>query len=50
VTGKQHVIQVFEEPPRFAGNVLIWTRGRLTLRLEGPLTKDEALAVARGVK
>jgi hypothetical protein len=50
ISGKRHVVQLFDEPPRFAGNVLVWTRGKLALRLEGPLTKDEALAVARGIR
>jgi hypothetical protein len=31
------------------GNVLIWVRGDLTLRLEGKLTKARALAIARSV-
>ena len=31
------------------GNVLIWVRGGLTLRLEGKLTKQEALSFARSV-
>ena len=50
LTGKSHVLVLPETQPRLAGNVLIWTRGRLTLRLEGPLTKDQALAVARGIR
>jgi hypothetical protein len=29
------------------GNALIWTRGDLTLRLEGKLSRAEALRVAR---
>lgn len=29
------------------GNVLLWTRGELTLRLEGRLTKAQALRIAR---
>lgn len=29
------------------GNVLLWLRGDLTLRLEGPLTKAQALELAR---
>ena len=32
------------------GNVLIWVRGTLTLRLEGRLTKHEALFFARNTK
>jgi hypothetical protein len=32
------------------GNVLLWLRGDLTLRLEGKLTKAQALALARRVR
>ena len=32
------------------GNVLIWVRGGLTLRLEGRLTKQEALFFARNTR
>jgi hypothetical protein len=35
---------------RLAGNTLLWERGPLTLRLEGPLTLAEALRFARSVK
>jgi hypothetical protein len=31
------------------GNVLLWLHGRLTLRLEGPLTKAQALELARRI-
>lgn len=34
---------------RLAGNTLLWEHGDLTLRLEGPLTRDEALALAATV-
>jgi hypothetical protein len=30
--------------------VLIWLRGELTLRLEGNLTKDDALSFARSTR
>jgi hypothetical protein len=36
-----------EAPVRQRGNVLLWTRGPLTLRLEGVLTKAQALELAR---
>jgi hypothetical protein len=32
---------------RVHGNVLLWVRGGLTLRLEGALTKAQALDIAR---
>lgn len=35
--------------PRLAGSALLWEQDGLTLRLEGPLTKDEALGIARDV-
>jgi hypothetical protein len=38
-----------ERPVRIHGNVLLWTRGPLTLRLEGRLAKEQALALARRV-
>jgi hypothetical protein len=34
---------------RLAGNVLVWTRGDLTFRLEGKLTKQRALELARSI-
>ena len=35
---------------RLAGNVLLWQRGELTLRLESSLTREEALRVAASVR
>jgi hypothetical protein len=35
---------------RLAGNTLLWTRGPLTLRLEGDLSKAEALRIARSMR
>jgi hypothetical protein len=32
------------------GNVLLWVHGELTLRLEGKLTKAQALALARTIR
>ena len=39
-----------ERPVRIRTNVLLWVRGGLTLRLEGALTKAQALALARLVE
>jgi hypothetical protein len=36
-----------QAPVRVRGNVLLWLHGPLTLRLEGPLTKAQALELAR---
>jgi hypothetical protein len=36
-----------EESVRLAGNVLLWERGTLTLRLEAEVSKAEALKIAR---
>ena len=54
--GAPHVVTYFnsrgighDKVVRLAGNVLVWARGSLTLRLEGPLTRDEALRVAKTV-
>jgi hypothetical protein len=40
---------VRDETIRLAGNVLLWERGTVTLRLEGADTKAEALRIARSV-
>jgi hypothetical protein len=39
-----------EEQTRLAGNTLIWQRGDLTLRLEGELSKEEALRIAESMR
>jgi hypothetical protein len=39
-----------ERPILIHGNVLLWVHGPLTLRLEGRLTKDRALALGRRVR
>jgi hypothetical protein len=38
------------EQTRLAGNTLIWQRGDLTLRIEGRLSKQEALAIAGSMR
>ena len=40
---------VREDELRLAGNVLLWERGDVTLRLEGDLSRDEALDLAARV-
>jgi hypothetical protein len=42
--------QFREERTRLAGNTLIWQRGELTLRLEGELSKEEALRIAESMR
>jgi hypothetical protein len=53
IEGAPHVLQYFdrrrgfrEEPILIRGNVLLWVRGPLTLRLEGKLTRAQALELA----
>lgn len=36
--------------PRLAGNVLLWEDGDVTLRLEGHIEKERALAIAAGIR
>jgi hypothetical protein len=38
-----------DNPAWLAGNTLLWQQGDLILRLEGDISKDEALRVARTV-
>jgi hypothetical protein len=42
--------QYREETMRLVGNVLLWERGPLTLRLEADISRDEALRIARSVR
>jgi hypothetical protein len=42
--------QLRNETVRFAGDVLLWRRGDLLLRLEGARSKAEALRIARAVR
>lgn len=46
ITGEPHVVRLPGGPPRLATNTLIWTRGRLTIRLEGAGTLQQARAIA----
>jgi hypothetical protein len=39
-----------EETFRLVGNVLLWERGELTLRLEADISKAEALRIARSIR
>jgi hypothetical protein len=56
VDGDEHFVmfrdengQISDEQTYLAGTVLLWNRGELLLRLEGDLTRDEALELARSV-
>jgi len=42
--------QMADETVRLAGNVLLWERGDLTLRLEAALSRDEAVAIAASLQ
>jgi hypothetical protein len=46
ITGAPHVVHLPGGPGRLAGNTLIWTQGRLTIRLEGAETLQQARAIA----
>jgi hypothetical protein len=47
LSGAPHVFLFPSAPPRLAGNVLLWARNGLTLRLEGAhLTRGEALTLS----
>lgn len=57
VSGDEHVVMfrdergnITDERTYLAGNVLLWNRGELLLRLEGDLTRDRALELARSVE
>jgi hypothetical protein len=58
ISGAPHVVTYFESSGlccrtrvvRVAGNVLVWARDGLTLRIEGPLTRAEALRLAESIR
>jgi hypothetical protein len=57
ITGQAHRVfyrdkqgTIREETIRLAGNVLLWQRGALTLRLEGALDREEALRIAASLR
>jgi hypothetical protein len=57
IVGGEHVLiwldrgRRFEQRPvRVGGNTLLWVNGDLTLRLQGLLTRAEALAIAREIR
>jgi hypothetical protein len=51
LSGAPHVYLFPGAPPRLAGNVLLWQRGTLTLRLEGRnLTRTAALELAQTLR
>jgi hypothetical protein len=55
ISGGKHVIywqrdgETRRIEPRLAGNVLIWTQGGRTFRLEGDLREDQMLELARDI-
>jgi hypothetical protein len=42
--------QFREDQPRLAGKTLLWQHGPVTLRLEGDLSKEDALRIARSAR
>ncbi len=57
LTGKPHLVAYLDAAGRFrwetvrlAGDVLLWNRGGLTLRLEGALPKDAAVRIASSMR
>ena len=57
ITGDEHFVmfrnelgEITDELTYLAGTVLLWNRGPLLLRLEGDLTRDEALELAEAVE
>jgi hypothetical protein len=57
ITGSPHEVlyqdeqgRILPDSVRLAGNTLLWTRGEVTLRLEGRMTKEQALRIARSLE
>ena len=57
ISGDEHYVMYLDEnldvtddATYLAGTVLLWNRGPLLLRLEGDLTRDEALELAESIE
>lgn len=57
ISGEEHYVlyldensEITDDATYLAGTVLLWNRGPLLLRLEGDLTRDEALELAESVE
>lgn len=48
--GEPHVLSLPDAPERLARNTLVWTRGNLTLRLEGATSLDDAIRIAQSFR
>lgn len=49
IAGGRHVFQMPADAPRMAGNVLLWEHVGLTMRLEGRLTRAQAIRLAHRI-
>jgi hypothetical protein len=50
ITGAKHVVEFQSGEPRLAGNVLLFLRRNLTIRIEGDLTRLQALDLGRSLR
>lgn len=50
IEGDPHVVGLPGAPPRLAANTLVWTRGEVTLRLEGAASRDAAVDIAKSFR
>lgn len=50
IEGEPHLVVLPDTPERLARNTLVWTRGDLTLRLEGAMSVDRALEIAESYR
>ena len=57
ISGAPHVVMYFDSQGRgiaknvrIAGNTLVWAYGSVTLRIEGPITRAKALALAASIR
>lgn len=50
IEGEPHIVGLPGAPPRLAANTLVWTRGAVTLRLEGAASLEEAVRIANSFR
>ena len=50
ITGRPHLVLLPGGAPRLAADTLIWQRNKLTVRLEGATTLQQAVTIAESLR
>ena len=50
IEGERHIVRFPGWPARLAGNTLVWVRGGATVRVEGSLSREQAVRIASSLR